>query len=609
MALQLSGLASGMDTKALIDQLMAIDQQASTKLTSRKAQIQSKSDAYRALNTKLQTLQGKAFTLTQLGTIIARSASTGDDKKVTGTATADTPTGAYNIEVVSLATATKVASGTGAGVGNNVGGMGKVLTAGDGAQTLASLNAANRFGAAITSGSFTVDGQTVTIDVNTDTLDSVFTKIAAATSGAVTGRVGDGGSDGAGFDNKVILSKNTAGALTIGSAGDSSNFLKALKLDNALASTDPATPGNSAIVSTAPVSMVQRTTPLNAANFSEPVGAGATFSINGVNVDYDITKDSLMDVINRINSSAAGVTASYDSAKDQVVLQSRTTGSGSITLDDKGGSLLKAMGLANGNTVTGTVTTGGNAVYKVNGTSFSATSNTVADAGGVQGLSLTLKDVTTSSVQVNVGVDTSKAQKAVQEFLDAYNAFADDVEKYTHSSDPKVKAVLQGDTAVLSARDRILNMLVSPTKLADGSNGILAELGISSGEPGSNPISPGSKGIRYQLDAVKLGQAIANNPNRVAEITGGLGTNGIFTKVNTYLRSASSVTGAFTVAQNSAKSQMKDIDDQLDRMDKRLESKRLRLEAQFRAMEKAMSAAQSQQNAISGMIAKLGQSD
>jgi flagellar capping protein FliD len=54
---------------------------------------------------------------------------------------------------------------------------------------------------------------------------------------------------------------------------------------------------------------------------------------------------------------------------------------------------------------------------------------------------------------------------------------------------------------------------------------------------------------------------------------------------------------------------MKDIDDQLDRMDKRLESKRLRLEAQFRAMEKAMSAAQSQQNAISGMIAKLGQSD
>jgi flagellar hook-associated protein 2 len=311
-------------------------------------------------------------------------------------------------------------------------------------------------------------------------------------------------------------------------------------------------------------------------------------------------------VINRINGSAAGVTASYDSIKDQVVLQSRATGAGAITLDDKGGSLLQAMGLANGNTVTGVVTTGANAVYKVNGDSFSATSNAVTDAGGVQGLSLTLKDVTTGPVQVSVNVDTSKAQKGVQEFIDAYNAFADDVEKYTKSSDPKVRAVLQSNSAVLSARDRILNMLTSPTKLSDNTNGILGELGISSGEAGSNPVSAGSKGLRFQLDAVKLGQLLTTNPNRVAEITGALGDNGIFSKVNSYLRSASSVTGAFSTAQDSAKTQIKDLDDQMTRMDKRLESKRKRLEMQFQAMEKAMSAAQAQQNALSGLMAQLG---
>jgi flagellar hook-associated protein 2 len=607
MALQLSGLASGLDTKSLIDQLMAVDQLSQTKLTTRKTQIQSKSDAYRVLNTRLQTLQAKAFSLTQMANIIARSGTSADDKKVTASATPDTPTGSYNIDVVSLATSTKVSTGAGAGIGNGVGGMGQVLTAADGPQTLATLNGAGRFTNQITSGTFTVNGQTVAIDVNTDTLDSVFAKIATATGNDVTGRVGDGTADGAGFDNKVILAKSSAGTLTVGSAGDSSNFLKALKLDNALASTDPQAPANSAIVSTAAVGTVQRSSPLNAANFAQAVGAGATFSINGVNVDYDVTKDSLMDVINRINGSAAGVTASYDSVKDQVVLQSRTTGSGSITLDDKGGSLLKAMGLANGTTTTGTVTSGGNAVYKVNGSSFSATSNSVTDAGGVQGLTLTLTDVTTSSVQVSVGADTSKATKAAQDFIDAYNAFADDVEKYTHSADPKVKAILQGDTAVLSARDRILGMLSSPIRLSDNTNGILGELGITSGEPGSNPISPGSKGIRYQLDAVKLGQAVANNPNRVAEIVGALGTGGIFTQVNSYLRSASSVTGAFTVAQDSAKTQIKDIDDQLDRMTKRLDSKRARLEKQFQLMETAMSKAQAQQSAISGMIAKLGQ--
>jgi flagellar hook-associated protein 2 len=605
--LQLSGLASGLDTKGLIDQLMAVDQSSKTKLQTRKTRIQSQSEAYRALNTKLQTLQTKAFALTQLSNIIARSGTSADDKKATATATADTPTGSYNIDVVSLASATKVTSGTGIGVGNGVGGMGKVLVAADGPQTLATLNAAGRFGAAISSGTFTVNGQIVTIDVNTDTLDSVFGKIAAATAGDVTGRVGDGGADGAGYDNKILLSKASAGTLTVGSAGDSSNFLKALKLDNALASTDPQAPANSAIVSTAPVGTVQRTAPLNAANMAQAVGAGAVFSVNGVNIDYDVTKDSLMDVINRITASAAGVTASYDSVKDQVVLQSRNTGSGTITLDDKGGNLLQAMGLANGNTVTGTVTSGGNAVYKVNGASFSATTNAVSDAGGVQGLTLTLKDVTTSAVQVTVATDTSKGQKAVQDFIDAYNSFADDVDKYTTSSDPRNRALLQSDSAVLSARDRILAMLQTPVRLGDNTNGILGELGISSGAPGSNPISPGSKGIRYTLDAVKFGQAVTNNPNRVAEIAGALGSGGIFTQVNSYLRSASSVTGAFTVAQTSATSQIKDIDDQLTRMDKRFASKRKRLEMQFQAMEKAMAASQAQQNALSGMLAKLNQ--
>jgi len=216
--------------------------------------------------------------------------------------------------------------------------------------------------------------------------------------------------------------------------------------------------------------------------------------------------------------------------------------------------------VANGAAVTGTTTNGANAVYKVNGQTFSSTTNSVTDAGGVQGLSLSLKDVTTTPVQVSVGVDTSKAQSAMQAFIDAYNSFADDVEKYTTSADPKKPATLQGDFTVRAARDRILQILNTPTSLSDGTTGIVGELGMTSGDPGTNPISPGSKGIRYQLDATKLGAAIANNPNRAAEILGALGASGTgtFGQMNTYLRQVSSTTGAFNVAQNSAKTQMSD---------------------------------------------------
>ncbi|MBC7544145.1 MAG: flagellar filament capping protein FliD [Candidatus Sericytochromatia bacterium] len=600
----LSGLASGLDTKSLIENLLSLDRRPISSLNTRKTTIQSQADAYRALNTKLQTLQAKAFDLTQLNQIIARSATSADQTKATGAASSDTPTGSYSLEVVSLATSTKVASAGGAGNGNGIGGMGAILTGADGPSTLAALNTAGRFSMAVTSGTFTVDGQSVIIDVNTDTLDSVFTKINVATGGAVSARVGNSAPDGAGFDNKVIVSKSGGGALAVGSSGDGSNFLKALKLDNALPGTDPTAPANAAVTSTGVVGTVLRNGPLNAANFAQSVGLGNVFSVNGVNINYDVTKDTLMDVVNRVNASTAGVTASYDSVQDKVILQSRTTGSGSITLDDKGGSLLKAMGLANNTTVTGTATAGANAVYKVNGASFSATSNTVSDAGGVQGLSLTLKDVTTTPVLISVGVDTGKAQTALQAFADAYNAFADDVEKYTTSSNPKQKALLQGLSTVTSARDRILAVMNTPVNVSTGSTGILGELGLTSGAPGTNPVSPGSKGIRYTLDATKLAAALTNNPNRVAEITGAIGNNGVFGQLNTFLRQTSSSTGAFSTAQTSAKDQIKGIDEQIDRLNKRIDTKRVRLQTQFNAMEKAMAKSQSQQSAISGMMSR-----
>ncbi|MCS7263418.1 MAG: flagellar filament capping protein FliD [Armatimonadetes bacterium] len=46
------------------------------------------------------------------------------------------------------------------------------------------------------------------------------------------------------------------------------------------------------------------------------------FSINGVQINIDPTTDTLNDIINSINSSGTGVTASYDAATDTIVLSS-----------------------------------------------------------------------------------------------------------------------------------------------------------------------------------------------------------------------------------------------------------------------------------------------
>ncbi|MGP0750574.1 flagellin hook IN motif-containing protein, partial [Escherichia coli] len=50
------------------------------------------------------------------------------------------------------------------------------------------------------------------------------------------------------------------------------------------------------------------------------------FEVNGVKINIDKEKDSLNDVLNRINTSGAGVTALYDSTNKQIKLTANKAG-------------------------------------------------------------------------------------------------------------------------------------------------------------------------------------------------------------------------------------------------------------------------------------------
>jgi flagellar hook-associated protein 2 len=77
-------------------------------------------------------------------------------------------------------------------------------------------------------------------------------------------------------------------------------------------------------------------------------GAGAgMFRINGVEISFS-EADSMSAVIQRINDSAAGVQASYDTLNDHMVLTNRVTGDLGIGLEDVTGNFLAATGLSGG---------------------------------------------------------------------------------------------------------------------------------------------------------------------------------------------------------------------------------------------------------------------
>lgn len=68
---------------------------------------------------------------------------------------------------------------------------------------------------------------------------------------------------------------------------------------------------------------------LDSSGITRDITAG-TFSINGVQFNVDPTTDTLDSVLNAINASSAGVTASYDSATDAVTIANTAAGDTSI---------------------------------------------------------------------------------------------------------------------------------------------------------------------------------------------------------------------------------------------------------------------------------------
>ena len=139
----------------------------------------------------------------------SRTTSSSNSGVATATAAEAAPLGNYTFKVTQLASDAVQQGATS---------IGAPLSQTDNVSTLTLGNAG--FAAPVTPGTFTVNGQTITI-ASTDTLQSVFDQINTATSGAVTG------SYNASTDE---ISLAGTGPIVLGSATDASNFLQSAEL-------------------------------------------------------------------------------------------------------------------------------------------------------------------------------------------------------------------------------------------------------------------------------------------------------------------------------------------------------------------------------------------
>jgi flagellar hook-associated protein 2 len=554
MELGLSGLASGFDWRTLVNQLADVERSPQKRLRAEQGTLFNRNNAFGSIKTQLSVLKNRTENLSSNDVLQARKATVSDSSILSATASAGAASGTYAFNVTQLATASKTAGAL--GVGANLYSSTNVSSG-----TLASKG----FNPPISAGTITVDGKQITIDPTVDTLKDVFDRIDAATSLTVQGSY-DATTD------RITLNRLNGDPLVVGSATDTSNFLSVARLSNN---------GTNELVSASSLGSVTPANALSSANFQTAVsdgGAGAgEFKINGVSIAFNATSDSVQNLMDRINASAAGVNMSYDRVNDQFTLTNKVTGNLGVAVEDVTGNFLAAAGLASGSTFIA----GNDALYTINGGSvLNSHSNTLTEeTTGIEGLSIALLKTGTSTI--SLASDTSAIKGAIKNFIEDYNRAQSTIDSLTSSSTDSAgkvtRSTLAGDTDANEIASKLRAISYNQATGLTGTLNSLAKIGIdTTGD--SDQLTLG--------DETALDDAIANHLSELKTLFNDP-DKGIATQLNAYLEKMIGEDGALITKQDALTKQSSAIDTQVTDLEKRVQSNRQRLIDSFVQMETA----------------------
>ena len=411
------------------------------------------------------------------------------------------------------------------------------------------------------------------------------------------------------FSNGRITVSNYNGSIAFGSDGTQygNSLLSTLKL--------PTTATGSPAASSGDITSTKRT--YTASSAATTVSATATldtalgltgsseFRINGTVITWDATTDTISTIVSRINSSGAGVLASFDSLTGKMSLQNRTTGAVGISIDDNYSNgnydLTDALKLtANGGNADAPVTSlGQNARYSINGGPLqTSTSNTVTRA--ISGVTLNLAGTLNTTATVSIGQDTTAAVANVKTFVTAYNDALKWVQDNTKvDAATKTRGDFAGDAMIEGIMNRLRAVVNTAASGLTTTYKSLPSLGLSSGAVGSAVGSTTS----LVLDETKFTDALTANPEAVQNLFGASG--GPLDSLKSYLISATSYSGMLNSSQTSADTQLRDLDRRITDMQQRLDQKQAALQKKYSDLEATLSKLQAQSSSLSQQLAGL----
>jgi flagellar hook-associated protein 2 len=352
---------------------------------------------------------------------------------------------------------------------------------------------------------------------------------------------------------------------------------------------------------------VNLTANLADANLANPPTGSGSFFVNGAQITYDSSQDSIQDILDRITGSAAQVIASYDLVNDAIVLTNKNTGAvGTFvttsdpadttnTVTDSGGLVAALFGTG----ALSQVIQGRDAVFSVNnGGDLTNRSNIFGETvHGIRGLtvdasnqpSITLGG-TPATEKVTVKGDPSAARDAVNTFITNYNALQAVIEKHTKVtySDGKVTTGVLAGSREMADVSRTLRQELFRNIGFSGSIQRLSDMGVT---------SSGIENVISLSNSALLESKINTDASGVLDYFGN-STNGLITRLNKLLGDSSTdvsaASGKIGIQLTTIQKQNTSLDKQIAEFERRLESQRQLMESSFIAMERAQSKFQQQ---------------
>lgn len=518
---RISGMVSGFDTETMIKDLMKVEKTKVDKVKQQKQVAAWQKDAYKEFSSLLRglqsefmdvlkptsnlrsrtmfnvysaaaTLDGAASSAVSIKTSASSQKGTMSIDQITQLATADTWTSASQVKVLEGTTLDAAA--------------------------LVTLNAATD---GVKTVSFTVDGTTKSFALADNYADFAALKTDLQTkldTAFGVNKISVSGTDKLAFDS--VGSSVAIGGTLVAELGFVSGASNVLSTSTTLAT-------------------------------AFGIGANPVFSINGISSASMGIKstDTIKQMMDKINSSTAGVQVSYSSISDKFTMKSTKEGvANNISLTDTDGFFANSLKLSTGNRVSGV-----DAQLTIDGVAITRATNTF----DIDGTSITLKQTytpavpaTASDIQINITSDPTAAIATVKKFIEKYNELIDKIttktiEKRNRSYDPltdEQRKELSEDEIKLwedKAKSGLLRSDSMLQGIADKLRATVFEavdgLGITLQDVGISTSSSYAANGKLVLDETKFAQALTDRPNEVIEL---------FTKESTkeYTDSANRVT-------------------------------------------------------------------